>query len=313
MSGGGSANGAPTTVTNELPSWVNSASKDAYDRMLSAVNRGYQPYAGDTVAGMTGDHTAAFDRIRGVQGQADPSYATALGLAGNLAQGAGPTSAADIEALRGQFANPFQQDVVNRSVATLEDQAQRGSNARAAQAGNVGAFGGSRYGVEQGVAAGETARASGDIAGQLNLAGYNTSLQTALGLNSQNKAQAMAGLQMLPQIAGARSQQAATEAGWLQGVGNAQQGQQQAELNDAYRRWQEANDYDRESAALLGQTISGLPYGSTQTTQTTGLKKNKLAGAISGASTGASIGASTGNPYAAAGGAVAGGLMGYFG
>jgi hypothetical protein len=311
MSGGGSANSAPQNQTVKLPEWVDEASQDAYLRMKAAVDRGYIPYQGQTVAGLNADQTAAFQQLRDIQGQADPSYGTALGIAGNLAGGAGPTSAADIEALRSQFMNPYTSQVTDAGVRTLQNTADRSANVRAGQAGNVGAFGGTRYAVENAVADSETARQAGDLSGQLNLQGYNTSLQSALGLNQQNKQMAMTGLQMLPQLATARSGQAATEAGWLQGIGGAQQAQQQQENNDQYRRWLEAQNYPIEAAQMLGQTVSSLPFGSETTSQTTGLKKNKLAGAAAGAAAGASLG-SVVPGYGTAVGAAAGGLLGYF-
>jgi len=311
MSGGGSANSAPTVQEVKLPAWVDQAGQDVYNRMKGALDRGYQNYGGETVAGLTPDQQASFQKLRDLQGQADPSYATALGIAGNLAQGAGPTSAADIEALRSQFMNPYTQQVVASGTQALENSAARAGNARAAQASNVGAFGGSRSAVENAIASSETARQAGDLSGQLNLQGYNTSLQTALGINQQNKANAMTGLQLLPQIAGARSDQSAKEANYLSAAGGQQQAQKQNEDNDAYRRWMEQNNYDIEAAQQLGGTIAGLPYGSTTSTNVQGLKKNKLAGAAAGAAAGASLG-SVVPGYGTAIGAAAGGLLGYF-
>jgi hypothetical protein len=315
MSKGGSANTAPSVSVQktELPPWVEQGSQDVYNQMKGALAPGYQSYNGQTVSGTTADTNAAYDRIRGMQGQGDPAYASALNMATGLAGSAKTATPGDIEALRTQFQNPFQQDVINRSVSTLEDQATRAGNARAAQAGNVGAFGGSRYGVEQGIAAGETAKASGDLAGQLNLQGYNTSLQSALGLNQANQQLGLAGLQMMPQIAGARANQTALEAGMLQQIGTNQQQQKQNELNDTWRRWLEEKDYPVESAQMLGQTLSGLPFGSTNTTTTQqqGLKRNKLTGAASGAASGAALG-SVVPGWGTAIGAGIGGLLGYF-
>ncbi len=319
MSKGGSANSAPTvqntTSKTELPAWVEQGSQDVYSQMKAALAGGYQNYAGQTVAGTTADTNAAYDRIRAMQGQADPTYASALSMASGLAGGLKMATPEDIEALRQKFVNPFQADVVNRSVSTLEDQAARAGAGRAAQASNVGAFGGSRYGVQEGIAAGETAKAAGDLASQLNLQGYNQSLQTALGIDSTNRNLALTGLQMMPQLATARANQTATEAGLLQGIGTNQQQQQQNELNDQWRRWLEQKDYPVESAQMLGQTLSSLPFGSstsgTTTTQQTGLKRSPLAGAMSGAATGASLGSIVPG-WGTAIGAGVGGLLGMF-
>ncbi len=312
MSSGGGG-GGQSSVESKLPQWVDTASQDVYAKMATAMGRGYQDYGGQTVAGTNQDTQDAYARVRAMQGQADPTYASALNIATGLAGNAKAATPADIEALRQQFVNPFQQDVINRSVGTLEDQAARAGAQRAAQAGNVGAFGGSRYGVENAVAAGETAKASGDLASQLNLQGYNTSLQTALGLNSQNQQLGMAGLQMMPQIAGARANQTATEAALMEQIGTAQQQQTQNELNDKWRRWLEERDYPVEAAQMLGQTIGGLPYGSTQISQAAKPgKANPLVGAASGAAAGASIG-SVVPGYGTAIGAGVGGLLGYFG
>ncbi len=81
----------------------------------------------------------------------------------------------------GQFMNPFNDQVVNRTGMDMARQAAMQQNTLGAQATAAGAFGGSRHGVAEGTMLGDYGRAFGDIAANLRQGGFNTALQAAQG------------------------------------------------------------------------------------------------------------------------------------
>ena len=98
--------------------------------------------------------------------QANPMQAAQLGPAAQL-------SNLNV----GSYMNPFTNQVINRGQQDIERQRQMASNALGAEATAAGAFGGSRQAVQEGVLAGEAARAAGDLSAQQRQAGFNQALQ----------------------------------------------------------------------------------------------------------------------------------------
>jgi hypothetical protein len=190
-------------------------------------------------------------------------------------------------------------------------------NATRANASNVGAFGGSRLGVQEGTAQAQEALGEGQLVGGLLSAGYNTAQERAMGLAGTNLQAGEWAAGMLPQWATAQAGQTAKEAALLEGAGRAQQGQSQAELDQASANWQNEWNYPLIQQQILEQALTSTPYGGTtqQTQSRTAAPRSggsQLAGAAGGALSGAAMGSMAG-PYGAAAGAVVGGLLGAFG
>lgn len=103
------------------------------------------------------------------------------GLAGfqaNPMQAAGPIGVNQLKNLNvGAYMNPYINQVINRGQSDIERQRQMASNTLGAEAAAAGAFGGSRQAVQEGVLAGEAARAAGDLSAQQRQAGFNQALQ----------------------------------------------------------------------------------------------------------------------------------------
>ena len=103
------------------------------------------------------------------------------GMAGTMAAGIGP----NIQA----FANPYQDQVINRTQQDIERQRQMATNTLGAQASQAGAFGGSRQGVAESLTNEAFARQAADTFAQQRAQGFNTALgaaqtQQGIGLNA---------------------------------------------------------------------------------------------------------------------------------
>jgi len=101
--------------------------------------------------------------------------------AGALQGALGGTRAAMTGPLQvGAYMNPYTQNVIDRTQQDIARQQEMAMNQLGAQATRARAFGGSRQGVAEGVAAGEYGRMAGDIAAQQRQTGYNTAMQQAM-------------------------------------------------------------------------------------------------------------------------------------
>ena len=79
----------------------------------------------------------------------------------------------------GAFMNPYQNMVTGQALGDLERQRQMATNAMDAQAGQAGAFGGSRHGVAQGATNEGFARQGANMFAGLQNQGFNTALGAA--------------------------------------------------------------------------------------------------------------------------------------
>ena len=96
-------------------------------------------------------------------------------------------TAAQIES----YSNPFQQQVIDATMAELNKQAAQQQNQLAGQAVQGGVFGGSRYGVQQAELAGAQQQAQAQALAGLNAQNYGQAIQAA---QNQLERQRLAGL-----------------------------------------------------------------------------------------------------------------------
>jgi len=197
-----------------------------------------------------------------------------------------------------QFFNPFQEQVIGGLQSDFDR--QRGLSARSANqtATAQGAFGGTRAEIAKQVGQSEIGRNEANVLGQVRSAGFNRSMQQALGLFGQQQQAGLAGLgfglQGLQQGAGidlARQQS-------LFGANTQlQQLEQQRRLGPLFGQQQ----------ALNFLNLGLGPTGQSQQTSTPGA--NPFLSALGGAGTGFV----TGGPIGAAIGGGLGLLGGLFG
>lgn len=97
----------------------------------------------------------------------------------------------------GAFANPYQTEVINRSMGDINRQQEQSLNQLGAQASAAGSFGGSRHGVAEAQTREGYARQAGDLSANLRNQGFNT----ALGAAQQQQQQQLAGAGQMGNLA----------------------------------------------------------------------------------------------------------------
>lgn len=335
---GGTSNTSGTSST-QLPSWLTGAAQQAVGtaQTLSQDPNLFSPYPGQQVTdvspgtqagwnyGTATDPNAMAGQIGGAAGNIYQSIA-GMGLPqaqqylqgginnatqsvyGGINNGmsllgpwvnSGPT-AQQIAQNAQSMMSPYTQAVIDPTMALGKQALQQQLQTVGANANQAGAFGGSRQGVQEGVAQSQAALGESNILGQLLNTGYNQALGVAgtMGLNAQQNAYAAANQLAQMQYGGnnilaqMQANAGGNMAGYNQadiasalqtgsglpqqyfqnllGIGTGQQAQQQAGLNAQMGNYYAQQQQPIQNLDLLLSAVTGVPYGTTGSTTGTG-------------------------------------------
>lgn len=308
------------TTTTKLPDWYTNPAKAAMDQAQAAAASIARPYGGNTVASMDPITRQAISATGANMGATNAGFGAAQGGA-TRAMNYNPTGVNAGSFLQGDvgaYMNPYIQNVESQALGNMERAYRQNLNTIGDQAINARAFGGSRQGIAEGVAAAESARSMGDLSAQLRAQGYSQ----ATDLMGQDMARSMQA-QMANQNAGLQGAQlnlsaanslgdltAAGQTAYLQGLqqamsaGRLNQDQEQALLNQDVARYDAMSNVPLNQLNIMLAALGGtqVPTSTTQKTPTSG---NWLTGAAGGALAGLPYG-----PIGVIGGGLLGGLAG---
>jgi hypothetical protein len=231
-----------------------------------------------------------------------------LGMAGQLTQaGAGytPTMIRPDQALTQQYYNPFEQQVVDTSLADMEQARQRAVQQMGQQATAARAFGGSRHGVAEALTSGEYGRQAGSMVANLRNQGYQQALQLAQQQQMQNQAAGMQGAQFRLSAANQLGQMGQAQTGADLMAAQTAMGLGGARQQFAQQQMDAARNLGLERLGIM-QSALGLQMPGMGQSTSTPTYTNPAAGALGGAMAGYSM--FPGNPYAAIGGGLLGAL-----
>jgi len=275
-----------TVQKTELPPWLNEAAQKNLEIADQLASRPYQPYGGSVVAGFSPEQQQAFQMAQQNVGSYQPALTAGMGAA---ARGAyyDPQMVSAPSFLQGniqEYMNPYISEVEQRATSNAERALQQQMNQISGQAIQSRAFGGSRQGIAEGVAAAEGARGIGDLSAQLRMQGFNQAaalqqadqaraMQASLANQQAGLAGAGLGLQgagVLGNLAQQRQSLGLTDVGAVGAVGEQQQQQQQRQLEEAYARFVEQRDFPTQQLNLRLAAVGATPYGQTTTQTSTG-------------------------------------------
>lgn len=315
--GGSSTPSSSTSSTSIDPDIKAAYLQQLADARTAAAGLGTRQFEGFTPGYATAEQQLTATGIGGA-GQQTTNRAAELALAE-----AGYTPQ-QIQAMTGAqymgaYQNPYEQQVVQGTLADIERQRQIAQQAQQARAVGARAFGGSRQAVAESLANEDYLRQAANTAAQLRSAGFTT----AAGLGQTDAARAMeaARANIANQIAGAGIRQ--TAVGQLGALGAQQQNlgmtgaqavmtaeQQRQQLAQA--RLDAARNLASERLGLTGSAL-GQNVPNLGGTTTTPIYRNQMASGLGGALGGAQLGSILGgaaNPQYAGYGAILGGLLG---
>ena len=313
----GTSNTSGTSST-QLPSWLTGAAQQGVGtaQTLSQDPNLFDPYPGQQVAGVApgtqqainygtnADPTAMAQQIGGatnniysaISGMALPQQQQYLqgglqqaqGLLGGWA-GQGPASAQGVAQDAQSMMSPYIQSVIDPTRALGQQALTQNLQQIGASANQAGAFGGSRQGVQEGVAQSQEALGESNIVGNLLNTGYGQALTQAGNLaNTQqqlgegaasslasmygNAGSALAGYGQTD-LSGSLLAGQGLPQQYLQnllGIGATQQGQSQADINAQMGNYYAQQQQPIQNLDLLLSAVTGVPYGTTGTQSGTG-------------------------------------------
>lgn len=273
--------GSSSTALSQIPQWLEDAARSGVGSVQNLMNQGSQAYGGDLTAGLNSYQQQAGNMFQNAVGQFQPYFDQAQQTIQS-----GLQSAPQIEAqtLRnglsgiGDYMNPYIQNVVNSVQDFGRQNLDRALTQTADQAISAKAFGGSRHGVQEGVATAQNNLNTNNLVANLLNSGYDraTSLlgqdvQNNLGAQQSNQASFQNYLNNLLSGGSAIAGLGTTAQNSLQsGISNllnygnlAQQTDQNANTA-AYNEFLRQQNMPLQLQQLYNQTLSAAPHSTMQ-------------------------------------------------
>jgi hypothetical protein len=250
--------GGTTSTTNtsqqqqvQLPAWVDAASQANYQQATDVANRPLQQFEGPQVADPSDYTKQGYGLIQSSVGQNNPLFSDATNL---YKSSAGPL---DIN----QYLNPYTSDVIDRTTGNMKTALDQQLAGIASDASKNQVFGGSRMGVQQGVAQSEGVKRIGDTSASLLSQGFDT----AAALAQQQKARESGAAQGLLGTAAGRGTQTQQDITNLMTAGQQDTTQRQAVINANMAKFNEARQYPIDQLNIKMAALGMSPYGKTTT------------------------------------------------
>ncbi len=347
MGKGGSPKSQTQTTKHELTPQAQALWGMAKPTVMGIFGKPYQPYGGNRVAGLNNLHQSAFG-LAGAQSSMPMDAASSRGFLNSTLADKGMgipvpqnpyigTQVASNPMLEAH--NPYFEGALRNTLNDVTDQFQRNRIAQTdANMARHNLFGGSNWADAQRMNQRELASTLGDISTNARLQEYNNRAQLhesdigrrlqeqsrdaalaqqQIGMSNQNanlhRAQQMQAASLLPNIAQMETADTANRYNLQTTAGNALKQQEQAVLDDAYQRFVEQQNYDKQRSDYLREWLAAINGNGVSTStgpaQAGANPMAKLAGSgLTGLGTYAALAASPAAPFAVPAGLLAGGL-----
>tara|TARA_R110000803_G_scaffold2733_2_gene9393 strand:+ start:4759 stop:5814 length:1056 start_codon:yes stop_codon:yes gene_type:complete len=246
-----------TTSKSELPAFLEDAYKKMTEQALAVTDPSvqYQPYGGQRLAPLDTQQQAARQMANQNAQAYQPDLNTARGL---TSLSTAPITGQDIN----YYMNPYQNQVTSNVLDEMRRRSDIDGQKMSDSAVRSGAFGGSRYGIQEEERMRNLSQQQSTTASQLAQQNY----QQALGAAQSQKAQQLSGAGAYGNIAG---QQMALGQQGIEGLNQAGlQGQTQLQrgMDMAYGDFQKQQQFPYTQASTLGNLLSGVPGAQMATT-----------------------------------------------
>jgi len=260
----------------EIPEYFKKAQEALFKRAEAESQRPYESYSGKRIADFT-------------KGQKDAQAAAEQNLGAFAKSGATKEARGMLDQMKAvgeerfegstvdQYMNPYIQNVVDRSMASLGEIAGQQRGQRAATQISANSYGGSRAAIENALAQEREMKQAGDLTAQLMASGFESgrgAFQQDRNTRMNNLGQlasAIPALQLQKQGTAMNEAQAAMQ------YGGQEQALEQANLNELYKDFIEKQGFGRGQLGFLSQILGAAPirsYGQSST----GMQENVIGG-----------------------------------
>ncbi len=254
-----------TVTQTSIPDYA----KPYVERMLGKAeavsNQPYQAYGGERIAGFSPMQQQAFRGVQNLQPAQQLGSATQMaGLAGLGSMQAGQNyqnMATNPNAVQ-QYMSPYIQNALNPQMFEAQRQSDIMGQKNAAQAVGAGAFGGSRFGLQEA----ERQRNLGQNLSNIYGTGMQNAFQNAQQAQQFGSTLGLQGLGQGLQAAGQLGQLGQAQFGQQKDILNAlstaggqQQGLEQQRLSQQYQDFLNQRNYPKEQLSYMSDMLRGLP------------------------------------------------------
>jgi len=254
-----------TKLPEELSPFVKEVLGEAQDLYKSEIERGYDPYTGQTIAPLTDEEQQAMSGIAGLTGTTQPLIQEALDT---YRKGGDEFTAETAE----KFMSPYQQAVTDIQLREAQRRFE-GDTLPRLEAEAVGMGGMSGLGSRAGVEMAEAQRSQNQLLADIQARGSQAAFQDARQAfeAQQGRERQMAG--DIGRTAPALFQAGIAEAGALQTVGQQKRELAQLGLDEAYQRYLMEKNFPKQQLSDYSSTVYGsAPSFATGAKSTTGTK-----------------------------------------
>jgi hypothetical protein len=279
------------TTQTKLPHWVNMAAKSNYQLASELGTDKFNQYQGQRVADLSPMMQKAQNYLQDSMAQAKNAY----GGASSIFDKIGDFNLDPRKIQMGQlsdtnlkpYMNPYTDQVINRSMADMDQSRREALMQNSDQAVSAGAFGGSRQGITDAVTNAQSIKDQGLMASQLRSQNFMQAQQAAeqdiqgkyssqVGNRDANMQAAMARLGAMGQdaqgqmgIAGAQQAAALQNYQQMMQSGMLKTQHSQDLINSKIQKFNEPRDYALQNLNLRLSSLGMSPYGKTENTDKT--------------------------------------------
>jgi hypothetical protein len=275
---------------NQIPAWMTQAGQQNYAFAQNVAMQPLQQYQGQMVADVSPQMQQAWD-VAANSGNvgSDQFNASTAGYLGALGQSPTSVKAGQISNTNlDPYMNPYTKDVINATLPKMEQENALSQNQQANAANSAKAFGGSRMGVQQGVAQAQGAQNIGLMLANLNNQNFQQAQAAATGdinrtltadTSNQQANQAkinsdIIASQGLSNTGDSMNKANVANFNMLQSAGAAQEMQQQNQINAQMAKFNQAFNYPQQQLGVLESSLGMTPHdtstsGQSNTTTTT--------------------------------------------
>jgi hypothetical protein len=270
-SGGGNKSSSTSSTSTQV---INPALANAAQ---AVGTKPFEAYTGPRVAAPSTQQMAGADAIRGASSGAwKPGMDSATSFA---TQGAGATDISGLLAKVSQLSNPFEDTVVKNTLGDMRSELDRNlTNQRLRSSG-------SESGIRQLFAENEMTKsglnAMGRTAGELRSSGFNSALQSAIGIDSADKSRALSGASTLSGITQAIDSLGKGDAANLYSLGKDDTAREQAGLDANFEEFMRKQGWDANQLAAWADAFAKAT-GTTSTSSSTSKQSSGIGGLLSG-------------------------------
>ena len=263
--GGGSQPSSQTITQTSIPEYARPQVERMLGKTEALVDQPYQSYGGERIAGFSPMQQQAFQNVNSMQPSQQLGTATQMaGMAGlgSLNAGRNYQNMATNPYAMGAYMSPYIQNALAPQMYEASRQSDIMGQKNAAQAVGAGAFGGSRFGIQEA----ERQRNLGQNLSNIYGTGMQNAYQNAQQAQQFGSTLGLQGMGQAGQMANTLGNLGQTQFGQQKDIINAlstaggqQQTLEQQRLSQQYQDFLNQRDYPKQQLSWQSDMLRGLP------------------------------------------------------